>query len=375
MQKNKKIKIAIAIGIVMIVVIIGIVFTIRSKNNEDETSEIEVEIIDDEEEVPNIIVEALPEEQDDPIEEVLTGKIVNPLTGLYVDENVLERRPIAVMLDNLYSARPQAALSEADIVYEILAEGRITRYMAIFYSEYPELIGPVRSARPYFVEKSLEYDPYLVHVGGSNQALRDIRTYGMADIDGLSSGSFWRVSHKRIPHNMYTSSKVLIEEANRKGYTKTKIPEFLAFNDDFIALGGTTATEINFEYKEPTPSDQTGYTTSYIYNNENKLYYRYTNGKPHVDENDQNQLTCTNIIVQYAKTKVIDNEGRLKVDFIGSGKGKLYTGGEMIEIKWDKSSARSSTSFYTNDGTPIKLNPGITWFQIFETGKSETIIQ
>ncbi|MCD4713748.1 MAG: DUF3048 domain-containing protein [Clostridiales bacterium] len=374
MQNNKKIIIAIAIGIVMIIVIIGIVFAIRSGNNENETSEIEKEIIEKEDNVPIIVVEPILEE-DDQGEVDLTGKVINPLTGLYVDDSVLDRRPIAVMLDNLYSARPQAALSEADIVYEILAEGRITRYMAIFYSDYPELIGPVRSARPYFVEKALEYDPYYVHVGGSNQALKDIRAYEMADIDGLSSGSFWRVSHKRIPHNMYTSSKVLIEEGNRKGYTKTKVPEFLSFNDDFLALNGTKASEITFEYKEPTPTDRTGYTTSYTYNNENKLYYRYTNGEPHVDENDQNQLTCTNIIVQYAKTKVIDNEGRLKVDFIGSGTGKLYTGGEVIDIKWDKSSAHTSTSFYKSDGTPIKLNPGVTWFQIFETGKSETIIQ
>lgn len=380
MLNNNKIKIALTIGIVMIAVIIGMVFAIKTEHNGKLTGMIEEENtdhenIDDENKIPNIIVEILPEEPAEHTEEDLTGKVINPLTGLYVDESILERRPIAVMLDNLYSARPQAALSQADIVYEILAEGRITRYMAIFYSESPELIGPVRSARPYFVEKSLEFDPYLVHVGGSNQALRDIRTYEMADIDGLTSGAFWRVSHKKIPHNMYTSSKVLIEEANRKGYTKTKIPEFLSFNDEFVSIDGTAATEIIFEYKESTPSDQRGYATSYIYNNEMKQYLRYTNGKPHVDENDQNQLTCTNIIVQYANTKVIDNEGRLKVDFIGSGTGKLYTGGEMVEIEWTKSSAHSSTSFYMNDGTPIKLNPGVTWFQIFETGKSEKIIQ
>jgi hypothetical protein len=374
MLNDKKIKIAIAVGISMLLIIISIGFAIRSENNKKMMGETIEETIDREDDVPIIIVEPSPDESDTPMED-LTGKIINPLTGLYVDESVLERRPIAVMLDNLFSARPQAALSQADIIYEILAEGRITRYMAIFYSDYPELIGPVRSARPYFVEKSLEYNPYIVHVGGSNQALKDIRTYEMADIDGLSSGAFWRVSHKRIPHNMYTSSKVIVEDANRKGYMKTHIPEFLSFNEVFTAIDGSEAKEIVFEYKEPTASDQTGYTTSYIYNNENRLYYRYTNGKPHVDENDQNQLTCTNIIVQYAKTQVIDNEGRLKVDFIGSGTGKLYTGGEMIEIKWEKSSARSSTLFYKNDGTPIKLNPGITWFQVFETGKSETIIQ
>ncbi|MBE0449796.1 MAG: DUF3048 domain-containing protein [Clostridia bacterium] len=374
MLNDKKFKIAIIVGVAMILIVIGILFAIRSDNNKDLVGESVEENIDTEKDVPAIVIEPLPDGFDNPSED-LTGKAINPLTGLYVDETILERRPIVVMLDNLYSARPQAALSQADVMYEILAEGRITRYLAIFYSDFPELIGPVRSARPYFVEKALEYNPYLVHVGGSFQALKDIKSYEMADIDGMSSGAFWRVSHKRIPHNMYTSSKVIIEDANKKGYWKTHIPEFLAFYEEFTSIDGTVATEIIFEYKEPAASDQTGYSTSYIYNNENRLYYRYTNGKPHVDENDQNQLTCTNIIVQYAKTQVIDNEGRLKVDFIGSGTGKLYTGGEMIELKWEKSSARSSTLFYMNDGTPIKLNPGITWFQVFETGKSETIIQ
>lgn len=298
---------------------------------------------------------------------------INPLTGLSTEENMTERRPIAIMLDNQYNARPQAALSEADVVYEILAEGLITRYMAIFYGNMPEHVGPVRSSRPYFVEKAMEFDPYYVHVGGSMQALSDIKAYEIADIDGLSSSAFWRETHKKAPHNMYTSSEVLIADAIRLKYDVSKPVTFLPFNPVFTPLTGQDAVEITFVYKEPVKNDPVGYYTSYKYNDEKKLYFRYTNGTPHLDENTQTQLTCTNILVQYADIRVLDNEGRLDVDLVTSGKGTYYTGGKMIDVTWSKKSAQAITEFFDASGSPIKLNPGVTWFQIMKTGNKESI--
>ncbi|MBF4694922.1 DUF3048 domain-containing protein [Fusibacter ferrireducens] len=312
----------------------------------------------------------VPDEEKEPVAEPinLEGKAINKLTGLYIDEEQIHNRPIVVMLDNQFSARPQAAIEQADIMYEFLAEGRITRYMAVFYSQRPEHIGPVRSARPYFLLKALEYDPYYVHVGGSMDALAKIKSYKMADIDGLSSGAFWRENHKKIPHNMYTSSEVLLKDASRKKYRETPEFNFLDFYDQFTAIEGTDATEIKFVYKEPTKTDKVGYTTSYKYNNEEQLYYRYTNNGPHVDENSKVQITCTNIIAQYAKTKVLDSEGRLQVDLVGSGTGEFFTSGKVVPIKWEKADKNALTKFYTLEDQPIKLNPGVTWFQIMETG-------
>ena len=303
----------------------------------------------------------------------LEGKAINKLTGLYVDEALIDNRPIVVMLDNQFSARPQAAIEQADVMYEFLAEGRITRYMAVFYSQRPEHIGPVRSARPYFLLKALEYDPFYVHVGGSMDALAKIKSYKMADIDGLSSGAFWREKHKKIPHNMYTSSEVLLKDANRKKYREVPEFNFLDFYDEFTVIEGTDATKFKCVYKEPTKTDKVGYTTSYIYNNEAHLYYRYTNNGPHVDENSKVQLTCSNVIVQYAKTKVIDSEGRLKVDLVGSGTGDFFTAGKTIPIKWEKADRNALTKFYTLDDQPIKLNSGVTWFQIMETGSNAIV--
>jgi len=301
--------------------------------------------------------------------------MLNPLTGEIVAVEGFHTRPLAVMLDNQYDARPQAGLINADIAYEILAEGRITRYMGIFLSHMPEHIGPIRSARPYFIQKALEYNPFYVHVGGSMQALSDIRTYKMGDIDGLSSGAFHRESHKRIPHNMYSEADTLINDGLARGYYEAVDIKFLSFHDAFTVLEKSTpAQEIKFMYKAPTSSDKVGYYTTYKYDIASQTYLRFTNGHPHIDEDTEEQLFATNILVQYASTKVLDNEGRLQLGLIGKGTGMYYTGGSGIPITWEKSDARAMTNFYDENQKPITLNPGKTWFQIMETGRQETII-
>lgn len=366
---NQKQKQMIGLGAAVLLLIFIVILALTRDNDDNMNLEEEptVSII-----VP-VTTEATNESVEPTTEAVVYNAYYNVLTGKMTDVDFTTRRPLVVMLDNLYSARPQAALSEADVIYEILAEGLITRYMAVFYGDLPELVGPIRSARPYFVEKALEYDPYIVHVGGSMEALSDIKKYKMADIDGLASGAFWRESHKKAPHNMYSSSEVLLKDALRLKYNAHVDVSFLKFNPYHTKLEGESATEISFVYKEPTQSDKIGYTTSYIYNEEDLLYYRYTNGKPHVDENDDIQLTCTNILVQYAKTQVIDQEGRLNVDLVGKGTGKYYTSGTYIDVVWEKLTPEATTYFYDLQGEPIKLNPGVTWFQVMKTGSVENI--
>lgn len=299
----------------------------------------------------------------------------NPFTGLYVANENWNPRAIAVQYDNLFAARPQASLRHADVAFEMYAEGLITRYLAIFLTHYPDLYGSIRSSRPYFVEKALEFDPYYVHVGGSMQALSDIKKYQMADIDALSSGAFWRVSHKRAPHSTYSSSEVILRDAQRRGYREEGVMAFLDFNRKFNALGGVPAEHIKFVYKNPTQTDAIGYYTSYKYNSEDRLYYRYTNGKPHIDEVDEVQLTCSNILVQYAHTRVIDSEGRLEIQLVGSGNGKLYSAGEVIETTWSKENPSAPTYFFKLNGDPVKLNPGKTWVQVLNIGQYESIIE
>lgn len=312
-----------------------------------------IEIIDSNDE-ENIIEEAKPVPM-----QVPEGKVISPLTGLYIDEEEIKDRPIAVMLDNYYKARPQAGLSEADIVYEILAEGGITRYLAIFSNGKPETVGPVRSARPYFIYKALEFNPLYVHVGGSPQAFIDLHDLKVADIDALSSGGnvFWRKKHKPIPNNMYTSLDAIRKEANRKGYSLNSNFTPIKFNELDKDINGEELINIKFPYHE-------NYISEFRYDNNEKLYHRYVNNKPHKDETTNINLQAKNIIIQYTNNRVIDNEGRLEIEIIGEGKGYYITNGQIIDIIWKKPEIRSQTKIYDTEGNEIKLNPGITWYQI-----------
>lgn len=313
--------------------------------------EITIDDVEDVEEVPEVD---------------LTGMAKAPLTGVYVREETISQRPIVAMLDNHYGARPQAGLKDAEVVYEILAEGNITRYMAVFQTSLPENLGPIRSARPYYISRALEYDPYYVHVGGSEQAKKDIRELNMADVDGLSSGSnvFWRTKHKRIPHNMYTNAAAIIKEGNRKGHRTEVTFDTLKFKDESETINGVNCTGLDIIYLQATSRDKDGYHVGFTYNEERALYERLVNSKVYSDEIDGTPLTTTNVIVQYATHKVLDNEGRLAVGFVGSGKGQYISAGEKIEITWKKETRRGLTRFYTENGEELVLNPGKTWIQV-----------
>ncbi|MEW9122896.1 MAG: DUF3048 domain-containing protein [Thermotaleaceae bacterium] len=291
--------------------------------------------------------------------EDLAGKVPSPISGLYVEPERIERRPIAVVFDNMVKARPQAGLDQAEIIYEFLAEGLITRYLGIFLINEPADIGSVRSARPYFIEKALEYDPLFVHVGGSEQAKSDIRALKMADIDALSRSSaiFWRKNHKVMPHNMYTNTTAIRKAAEDSKYSKEANYEKLKFYDKDVKNNGTPATKLDIPYSK-------NYTASFVYNEERAMYDRKVNDKNHVDEASKQQLAAKNIIIQKADTKVIDSEGRLEIELVGKGQGYYLTLGEIIEVTWEKKSKKSITRFFDKDGKEIQLNPGVTWIQV-----------
>lgn len=297
----------------------------------------------------------------------------SPLTGKPLEESAITNRPMVVQIDNFASARPQAGLSQADILYEFLAEGNITRYMAVFQSEYPEVVGPIRSTRPYFVDKALEYNPLYVHVGGSMEGLAKVKQLKLADIDALSSNAFYRVSHKKMPHNTYSGKDLILKDASGRGYALETPVTFLTFNKTFTPLIGEKAQSIQFVYRKPSKNDAIGYSSSYKYNSEENRYYRYTNNTPHLDENDDVPITCTNLLVQNVGTRIIDSYGRLAMDFIGSGEGRYYTGGKYVDVTWKKEDVQSVTKFYTTSGELLSLNPGQTWIQILPIGNNEII--
>ncbi|MTI53979.1 DUF3048 domain-containing protein [Geosporobacter ferrireducens] len=309
----------------------------------------------------DIVVITDPADSNDVVDtrEDLTGKVPSPISGIYVEQERIERRPFAVMFDNMVKARPQAGLDQAEIVYEFLAEGLITRYMGIFLINEPDTIGSVRSARPYFIDRALEYDALYVHVGGSEQAKSDIKALKMADIDALSRNStiFWRKSHKQAPHNMYTSTQAIRKAASESKYNTEGVYERLKFHNSDVKPNGAEISKVGLPYSK-------NYTAAFIYNQEEGIYYREINGKSHQDEISKQQMTAKNIIVQKAATKVIDSEGRLEIEMVGKGEGFYLTQGEMLEITWEKKSRKAITRYYDKDGKEIQLNPGITWIQV-----------
>ena len=296
--------------------------------------------------------------------EATYGTIVNPgeitaLPEVKEKESPFGSRPLSIMVENSEGARPQSGLDKANIVYEVLAEGGITRFLAIYYDRDAEEVGPIRSARPYFVSKSLEHQAIYVHVGGSEEAYNFIKEEKIDDINEfVDFQPFWRSTDRNPPHNLYTSTVKLRKEANKLGYIEMiKKQEYLFETDINERLIGRETDSIVIPYNS-------NYAVSYKYQPEPMKYLRFMNGEPHIDSKTKEQLAVDNIIIQFAETKIIDEEGRLAVDFVGKGTGLLFFKGSSTEITWEKPDLRAKTQFLDQEGNRIALTPGNVWIQI-----------
>lgn len=279
----------------------------------------------------------------------------SPLTGLGGD-TPFTRRLFMVMVENSPASRPQSGLDKADIVYEVLAEGGITRFAAIYQSEYPENVGPVRSIRPYFLELGSGYDAIFVHAGGSEEAKSLIAKKGLPSLNGLylEPKYFWRVPFRKEPHNLYTDFNKLKEAAKAFKYREEgEIPSFY-FHAPEDPVTGEKATKIAIEYNP-------NYKVEYQYDAEKKVYLRSMDGKPHLDLITNQQLTTTNLLVIKAKHRTLDKEGRLSIDLKSGGSGTLFERGVAIPVRWEN--VRGVIRAFV-DGNEVKFDPGKTWVEI-----------
>ncbi|MBU1428340.1 DUF3048 domain-containing protein [bacterium] len=300
--------------------------------------------------------------------EATYGTVVNPgeittLPEVKEKESPFGSRPLSIMVENSEGARPQSGLDKANIVYEVLAEGGITRFLAIYYDQDAEEVGPIRSARPYFVSKSLEHQAIYVHVGGSEEAYNFIKEEKIDDINELVDFQpFWRSTDRKPPHNLYTSTIKLRKEANKLGYIEMiKKQEYQFEINRNEKLTGRETDSIVIHYNSI-------YTVSYKYQPESLKYIRFMNGEPHIDAKTKEQIAVDNIIIQFAETKIIDEEERLAVDFVGKGTGLLFFKGNSTEITWEKPDLRARTLFLDKEGNRIALTPGNVWIQIVPSG-------
>lgn len=298
------------------------------------------------------VIEAEPEPEPEPI--------LNPLTNLPVaDEAALARRVLVVSIDNFKAARPQAGISTADIMYEVPAEGGISRLLAVFYADTPELIGPVRSARPYMVDIAREWQGVFIHCGGSNDALSYLAKGEVNWLNEMSSSKyFWRDKKRTMPHNLFTASANIYEFLADKGWSEIQFPRAFSFyaEDDGPPSDSVLAdiVHVNYSYAK----------NLYVYDADTRLYARSIGDAPHMDVNGEAQVQAANILIQRVKSKVLDSEGRLSINLVGEGEAMLFTRGTVAEGTWKRASLDEPTCFLGADGKEWQLSAGQTWIQL-----------
>lgn len=306
--------------------------------------------------------------KDIPPEDTDNENIVE-IESLVVDEEKLEEKeeevpyaPVAVMIENSTAARPQSGLQDADVVYEVYVEGGITRFLAIFNSNYPEVAGPVRSVRHYYLDIAQEWDAYLVHYGGSPLAKAQFDKVPIKRIDGMiDTHRFWRDSSRKSPHNAYidiTKCRDLIDfEQNRRQIKFSEAPQ---------AIGQTCSTVA-------IPYTSKSYKVEYKYDDESGKNMRFTAGDPFIDRESGEQISVDNIVIQYARHERTENGvGYKEIELYGSGRAQYFIGGQFFEGSWERSDAQSPTKFLDEKGQEIEFLPGNIWIHIVPTNMSVT---
>ncbi len=273
------------------------------------------------------------------------------------------RRPLAVMIENHPDARPQTGLTKACIVYETVAEGGITRYMAIFLHNDVDNIGPVRSARSYYADLAKQYDAIYAHCGGPTTIYNVIRKLGLADLDQFANdNAYWRIKTRYAPHNLYTSTNKLYKAAADHKYKASSSLPKLNFKDDSSMDMRPAGASIDINFSHPE------FAVHYEYDRQINQYNRFIAGKPDIDAGNNQQVSPKNIIMQYVSISKIagDIKGRMQANLMGSGKAIIFQDGIVSQGTWQRSSVSSLTHYFDANGNEVKLNRGQTWIELVD---------
>ncbi|OGH48120.1 MAG: hypothetical protein A3A51_01360 [Candidatus Levybacteria bacterium RIFCSPLOWO2_01_FULL_39_10] len=296
-------------------------------------------------------------------------------------------RPLGVMIENHQNARPQSGLNAADTVYEVVAEGGITRFLAIYYCSAPVQIGPVRSARTYFLDYISEYgdSPLYAHVGGANtpgpaDALSQINKYGWGSYNDLNQFSigfptFWR-DYNRLghttatEHTMYSTTDKLWKFAEEERGLGPRSEDQTPWDEGF--------SQYSFKDKESKGSVQTvhiehwssygDYFIDWVYDPATNSYNRKNGGKAHMDRNTNKQINTKNVVVIFTRESSAndgyENNVHLLYKTVGEGDAKVFIDGEEIDATWSKDSREGKTILKDSNGEEIEFNRGKIWFHI-----------
>ena len=299
----------------------------------------------------------------------------HPLNGSALEEEFGDKRPYAVMINNIVPALPACGVTTADIVYEVLAEGGVTRLMVIFsdITDVPAL-GSIRSVRPYYIEISRAYDALLLHAGGSEQAYYDIPNKGVDNLDGVrgpyGDGTLFYRDQTRLysgyawEHTLFTTSELIAQYAPLFNYRmehEEEIDYGLRFTDDATPKDGEDAKNIRLVFA--------GYKSSDLnYFEEDGVYYMTQYGLKFIDGNTQEAIGFSNVIALFANTvNTGDEYAHIDVSLNGSGEGYFAHGGKLIPIKWTRDGDGETFTYTTEDGSPLEVGVGRTFVGIIPT--------
>ena len=286
-----------------------------------------------------------------------------------------DSRSVAVMIDNDDKAAwPHAGLNNAYMVYEIMVEGGATRLIAFFkYDNLPEHVGPIRSARHYFLDYVQEHDAIYCHFGWSPLAQTNIPKLKINNINGIYDDYYTRIGPDKTWHNAFSSKELISKFAKAKGYRTTQKQDcIISFNEkDTDLVSGDVANLVKCKFSGIQ-------TTSFQYDEENKNYLISMKNVPHVDKFTDERFVAKNILIYQTRISLLNDpekKGRIELYNIGSGKGYYITNGKAIEMKWTKLSDSDKTKYTDLEGNELKFNDGITWVEIVPTDGEISIVE
>jgi hypothetical protein len=294
---------------------------------------------------------------------IINLPIYSPLTGEKLSKDIANRRPVAVMIDNLSpDARPQSGLAQASLVFETLAEGGITRFMAVYLDHDAPMIGPVRSTRYYYNSWAAGLGVIFGHDGGNVDALVELPTIKSIyneDADRIA-GPFWRITSRLAPHNEYTSSARLRAYAEAHGASTTGIGYSLPHKNDAPLSSRPAAQTID------VPFSYGDYNVEWQYNRATNTYRRFMGGAPHTDPATGQQLRAKNVVVMYTEQHPAPDPytaGAIRLRTEGTGKAVVYRDGVATPATWSKASVSAPLRWLDANGNQIPLDRGVTWVE------------
>lgn len=317
------------------------------------------------------------------------GDVACPLSGAKYPGSQAEkwnsRRPLGVMLDNIVEARPQSGLSRADVIYEAVAEGGITRFMAVFLCQDAGDVTPVRSARTHFLMWLSEYDGLYAHVGGAGndptvnskvRAMGQIQEWKIKDLDQFNTGfpTYWRGTDRFAPHNVHTTSEKLWAKAKERGWEATDAQTGKRWDETFRKW--VFKDELPREQRPASGSavvnfwaNQSDYAVTWKYDPDKNAYLRFHKDQAHVDPLTGEQITAKNVVVQFVPEQGgLDKHAHIFYKLEGKGQALIFQDGNVTVATWQKPSRTARTVYLDDRGQEIKFNPGAILIQTVPQG-------